>query len=199
MRTFHRLLRSAPIGLVLALLLLAGPAAAAPTIPSIPVQVTNDAAHAVPVTLQGTAAVQGTVKVAGDQAPAAAIQAQGTCPQSCTTTGFADVLLFTVPAGKRLVIEHASGFVQLPAGAQALYSLQTAVAGTYLGGAPYPFTPLDHLLGPAAQAGTTFSVSNALRLYADPGTTVIFHVDVETAVSGIEYVFANISGYLVDL
>ena len=199
MRTFQRVVRSTPIGLALASLLVAGPAAAAPVVPSIPVQVTNDAAHAVPVTLQGTAAVQGTVKIAGDQAPANAIQAQGTCPQPCTTTPFADVTLFTVPAGKRLVIEHASGFVQLPAGAQALYTLRTAVAGTYLGGAPYPNVALDHLLGPAAQAGATFSVSNALRLYADPGTTVVFHVDVETAVSGIDYVFANISGYLVDL
>ena len=57
---------------------------------------------------------------------------------------------------------------------------------------------LDHLLGPATAAGNTFSVSNSLRLYADAGTTVVFHVAVETATGNVSYVLASLSGYLVD-
>jgi hypothetical protein len=57
---------------------------------------------------------------------------------------------------------------------------------------------LTHLLGPATAAGATYSVSNALRLYADPGTTVTFQVSIQTATGSVDYVLANLSGYLVD-
>jgi hypothetical protein len=191
-RSFHRWRAI----VVVPALLLAGRAAA---VPPVPVQVTNDAAHAVPVAVQGTATVQGTVKVAGDPAPASAIQAQSSCPQPCSATPYADLTLYTVPANKRLVIEHASGFVQLPDGSKAVFTLKTAIAGTSLGGVPYPMVAIDHVLGPAAQAGTVFSSSNSLRVYADPGTNVTFHVDVEAGTLSIDYAFANISGYLVDL
>jgi hypothetical protein len=186
--------------------------------------VTNGPEDPVPVSVQGTASVQGTVGIApdantvrigntptvliggtpavaltGDPAAAAAVQAQSSCPQPCSATPFADVTLFTVPAGKRLVIEHVSGYVQLPAGAQANYSLKTSIDPSYLGGVPYSGVHLDHLLGPAAQAGSVHSVSNSLRLYADAGTTVVFHVVVETAGGSVSYVLASMSGYLVDV
>jgi len=189
--------------------------------------VTNDTHHPVPVSVQGTATVgiapggntvtvgniptvtlagtpavtiagTPTVALVGDPAAAAPIQAQSTCPQPCSATAFADVTLFTVPAGKRLVIEHVSGFVQLPAGAQAIYSLKTAIDASYLGDVHFSGVQLDHLLGPATAAGDTFSVSNSLRLYADAGTTVVFHVAVETATGNVSYVLASLSGYLVD-
>ena len=168
-----------------AILLLLGTASAAP---SIPVTVTNDPAHAVPVALQGPAAV----KVSGDAAASSAVQAQGTCPEPCSTNGFADVTLFTVSAGKRLVIEHVSGFVVLPAGNVALYSLQTALAGSFGG------HPVDHLLGPATPAADAVTLSDPLRLYADPGTSVVFHVFSEAGSGAISYVLASFSGYLVD-
>jgi hypothetical protein len=165
-------------------LLLLGPAAA-----SNAVTVTNDPAHAVPVAVQGTA----TVKLSGDPAAAAAVQAQGTCPQQCSADGFADVTLFTVPPGKRLVIEHVSGLVTLATGAQAAYTLKTAVSGSFGGNL------VDHVLAPAPAAGGQFTISNSLRVYADQGSSVIFHVDVTTAGGNVEYVLASISGYLVDL
>ena len=169
---------------------LVGTASAAP---SIPVTVTNDPAHAVPVSVQGAA------KVAGAPDPATAVAAAASCPQPCSGTAFADLPIYTVPAGKRLVIEYVSGFVRLPAGAQAILELVTAVDGTYLGGVKYSEQPLDHVLGPVTQAGNSFSVATSLRLYADPGTTVTFHVDVETPIASIDYALARISGYLVDL
>jgi hypothetical protein len=172
---------------------LLGTASAAP---SVPVTVTNDPAHAVPVT------VQGIVKLGSDPAPAAAITAAGSCPQPCSATWYADVPVYTVPAGKRLVIEYVSGFVRLPAGAQAILEIVTAVDGTYLfadGGLKTSELPVDHVLGPVTQAGNSFSVASSLRLYADPGTTVTFHVDVETPNGTIDYALVRISGYLVDI
>jgi hypothetical protein len=133
-----------------------------------------------------------------ERAAVTRVQGQNTCPQPCSATPYADVVLFTVPAGKRLVIEHVSGFVTLPAGTQALYSLKTATAGTYLVNVPYPGVALDHLLGPVTQAGTAFSTSNALRLYADAGTDVVFHVFVVAGTGAIDYVLASFSGYLID-
>ena len=190
---------------------------------AVSVFVTNGPDHPVPVAVVGTASVQGTVGISpaantvrigntptvmiggtptvelkGDPAPANAVQAQSTCPSPCTGTPFADVTLFTVPAGKRLVIEHISGFVQLSGGAQAIYSLKTAVDGSYLGGVQYSEVQLDHLLGPSTQAGGVSSVSNSVRLYADAGTSVVFHVAVETASGSVIYVLASLSGYLVD-
>jgi len=165
----------------------------ASAVPSVPVTVTNDPAHAVPVTVQWAA------KVAGAPDPAAAVTAAASCPQPCSGTPFADLAVYTVPAGKRLVIEHVSGFARLPVGAQAILEIVTAVDGTYLGGVKYSEQPVDHVLGPVTQAGNSFSVSSSLRLYADPGTTVTFHVDVETPNGTIDYALVRISGYLVDL
>jgi hypothetical protein len=161
--------------------------------PSVPVTVTNDPAHAVPVTIQGTQ------KFAGAPDPAAAVTAAASCPQPCSGTPFADLPVYTVPAGKRLVIEYVSGFVRLPVGAQAILEIVTAVDGTYLGGVKFSEQPIDHVLAPVTQAGNSFSVANSLRLYADPGTTVTFHVDVETPNGTIDYALVRISGYLVNL
>jgi hypothetical protein len=156
---------------------------------------TASAVTGIPVTVVGTANVNVTnpVKITGDAAAATAVQAQNTCPQPCSTNHFADVTLYTVPAGKRLVIEHVSGFVTLPAGNVALYSLQTVLAGSFGG------NHVDHLLTPNKQEANAVSISDALRLYADAGTSIVFHVFDVAGDGTIDYVLANFSGYLVDL
>jgi hypothetical protein len=199
--------RAEPVTVVNTPLPITGNVNANVTNASLPVSVLNTplsttVTNTPSVTITGTPAVAiagtPTVQLTGDPAAGAAIQAQSTCPSPCSPTPFADVTLFTVPAGKRLVIEHISGFVQLPSGAQAIYSIKTAVDASYLGGVQFSEAHLDHLLGPVTQAGSVFSVSNSLRLYADAGTAVVFHVAVETAGGSVTYVLASLSGYLVD-
>ncbi|MFT3917107.1 MAG: hypothetical protein QM704_24375 [Anaeromyxobacteraceae bacterium] len=159
--------------------------------------------RAVPVVVQNTVpvTVQGTVKVEGGGTAAAAVQpvqGQSTCTQECSATPFADVTLYTVPAGKRLVIEHVSGYVMLAAGAAASYSLKVANAGSHLGGAPYPGVAIDHMLVPVSQTGEIHTVGSAVHLRADPGTNVVFHVVVNSGTGVVRYVLASFSGYLED-
>lgn len=104
----------------------------------------------------------------------------------------ADRVAFTVPAGKRLVIEHVSLLCVAPtgqklrvridatAGGSAFHQLPLANEGSFQGGKD------DH------------KASQQTRIYADGGTEVYFRVARNSA-SGVAGVNASVSGYLVDV
>jgi hypothetical protein len=91
---------------------------------------------------------------------------------------------YTVPAGKRLVIEYANSIAQLQAGQQPRWELDTFETG---GGQGYFF------LGQSLPGCTNcYVMSQALRLYVSPGGVI-------TAATPTVGVFLRLSGYLVDL
>lgn len=120
------------------------------------------------------------------------VQASGDCTvingASCST------VLLGVPAGKRLVIEYVSMTVMLGvAGAMAKFSLNT-VNGDF-GVHRFPWS--QPTVAPALGGSRTATVSQQVRIYADPGTAVSALGEVSINTTG-EIVF-EISGHFVDL
>ncbi len=99
---------------------------------------------------------------------------------------------FTVPAGKRLVIEFASMEVVLAQGRVALAGLTTVVNGVN-GSHWLNFTSA----GPAGGFPISYIASQEVRIYADPGTQVLFNFLDDIGGDGVMH--ASISGYLVDV
>jgi hypothetical protein len=112
-------------------------------------------------------------------------------------TGF--VPITTVPAGKRLVIEYCSLIATMPVG-QTIFN---ARIGTQLLDSNNGST-LYHVLTVSAQGSDGlrdfFSVSQELRLYADPGTTVFCAAQRSSPIGSNPGSFGcAISGYFVSL
>ena len=99
---------------------------------------------------------------------------------------------FTVPGGKRLVIEHVSILSAVPPGQKVLLIMNTQVEGQ----------PADHFLLADFQGsfgGTDrFFVSQPIRVYADPGTSVVIRTE-RTSTGGNASYAATVSGFLVDV
>ena len=111
---------------------------------------------------------------------------------------FHSVLPFTVPAGKRLVIEHYSArFLSDPGCRLSVDALRTSVNGASL---LHFFTPT--LTGSTTQRFSTV-VSQQTRLYADPGTTVsrvaFLAVEGDQDCLPLQASEGVVSGYLVDV
>ena len=103
---------------------------------------------------------------------------------------------FTVPAGKRLVIEYASYNILLPS--------SQAVGGVSIGvetssGNQFP---IDHeipvLYTVPDVGGQRFVGASMTRLYADPGSTVTVRVGRNSG-AGEEVAGVSVSGYFVTL
>ncbi|HSS50846.1 MAG TPA: hypothetical protein VLX28_18045 [Thermoanaerobaculia bacterium] len=94
----------------------------------------------------------------------------------------------TVPAGKRLVIEYVSGFAFLPAGQNASFSVFTSLAGQTSG--------TEHILITTKALGNDFVTGQVVKLYADPGTTVMLRTDRDLA-KGAGKARMSLSGQLI--
>ena len=104
----------------------------------------------------------------------------------------ADTLLYTVPAGRRLVIEYASAECSLPAGeAISLLFFATLNGATVIH---------DTQLSSPAPVGnsTRAALGQSIRLYADPGTNVFTSV-VRTDTTGLAGCNVQTVGYLTPL
>ena len=101
-------------------------------------------------------------------------------------------VVYTVPAGKRLVIEHIDGKVDLSGTSVAQVIVSTYVNSQY---APHMIT-----LNPAEFWDTIASrtFSEVVRLYADAGTNVLVEV-TRPNVGSFALVPFNMSGYLIDV
>ena len=99
---------------------------------------------------------------------------------------------YSVPMGKRLVIEHASADIFEPTGS---FMSSLAINTNLAGQAGLHFLPKTFMASYAT--GEEWAVAQPLRLYADPGTQVRAAL-IGTNVNQIS-VFLEISGYLVDI
>jgi len=99
--------------------------------------------------------------------------------------------LFTVPAGKRLVIEFVTAQGTVPSGEFPEFKLVATVGGI----------SAEHslLTSPMSQSGSLvrFEASEVVRIYADPGTTVTFLVRRPNGAAGAANLGMTISGHLV--
>jgi hypothetical protein len=100
----------------------------------------------------------------------------------------------TVPAKKRLVIEYASGEAFVPTGQKAVFSVFTTIGGAPTGTQHYLHTDAMGNFG----APDYFRAGQVVRLYADPGTTVMLRADRDLA-TGSALARMSISGHLVNV
>jgi hypothetical protein len=99
---------------------------------------------------------------------------------------------FTVPTGKRLVVEAVSGYALLPGGMAFRYAaLQTSVGGVaanhFLQTRLDPDTRANHIALPVPT-----------RLYADPGTAVTAQVQRHGVAGATSDITVSVSGYLLN-
>jgi hypothetical protein len=191
--------RSGPVAVAaIGALLLTVPLQAAP--PDREVKVINTPAEAVPVAVEGTPSV--TVGNTLSQ-PVPTLSADAAARQPVQRTGlliFAagdqieEQTLYTVPAGKRLVIEEASVRAQLFDGvSQAMVFLRSHGGG--LGGHYVPLTSIGVIDG----MGTVLVGTELLRGYADEGTNVDASITINTAGGNGARIEVTFTGHLVDL
>ena len=100
--------------------------------------------------------------------------------------------LFTVPAGKRLVIEYASYWASVGAGDLPFIQIMAAVGG------PTIFYAVPVSKVGAQGGGDFFSGAQNLRVYANPGTDVTIQFDRNLSATPATGRMA-FSGYLVDV
>ncbi len=100
----------------------------------------------------------------------------------------------TVPAKKRLVIEYASGEAFVPTGQKVLFSVITTIGGATTGTRHYLDTDALGSFG----APDYFRAGQLVRLYADPGTTVMLRA-IRDVATGDALARMSISGYLVNV
>jgi hypothetical protein len=148
------------------------------------VEITNPPNAPVPVAVQGTTQVAGTVSVASPPAPQ--IVQVGTslsCNPNCTLN-----TIYTVPANKRLVIEYVSFNGQ---GDDTPMSILFLVQGAGMGA--FVTVPLIHY--PGFTGFGSWNGSQTVKFYADANTDV----QAELYASGqLDAGNLTISGYLVD-
>ena len=104
---------------------------------------------------------------------------------------FNETVSFTVPAGKRLVIETVSANAAMPTGQKAIINVAT-VGGGQNGRAWLALAEQGNVSGL-----DRYAVAQSLRMYADPLTTVAFQVVRSGAASTASFNF-SVAGYYVD-
>lgn len=95
---------------------------------------------------------------------------------------------FTVPAGQRYVVEHVSAFIVGPTG-------QTYT--TFLSGNVSEFLVMTKQL--SASGLDSYTASQPMRVYENPGRFPPASVSVDSSVGGNFFARVTISGYLVPL
>ena len=100
--------------------------------------------------------------------------------------------VFTVPDGKQLVIEFVSLSLSVPAGTSGLAFLSTTVGGT----TARHFLPTSFQTVFNDGAAEIRTGATPTRIYADPGTNVVFDVHRNNGGNGEADV--SVAGYLVD-
>ena len=100
---------------------------------------------------------------------------------------------FTVPAGRRLVIEHVSALAMVPAGQRVMFINVNTFSG---GNLVFHHLKAQSVGVSTATPGEGHVTSEALRLYADAGTSVLVAVNRSDSV-GTGFMTVSVSGYLV--
>src|SRR5215203_6964321 len=107
---------------------------------------------------------------------------------------------FRVPIGKRLVIEYVSGTGFISSGQKFFATSVTYSAVVNGGGQAFVQATLSPALMGTRNTGTNlfdiYSISQATRLYVEPGGIVSIRLENGPAVAGFTL---TVSGYLVDI
>jgi hypothetical protein len=104
--------------------------------------------------------------------------------------------LFTVPAGKRLVVEHVSGVCIMQPGQRVLiFGITTRLA---TGATDITHVLVPVFIGTSIGTGDTSSVSQAIKTYAGPGTIVLAGA-IRSANTAFGLCTVVLSGFLVNL
>lgn len=111
-------------------------------------------------------------------------------------------ILFTVPAGKRMVIEYVSADIRAntQCATAPQYALRTTTGGVALN--HFFQSEFTGTLGAAANEATrAYGLSQQTRIYADPNTTVTLDIRTDAFPSCAFMVNdgIHVSGYLVDV
>jgi hypothetical protein len=99
---------------------------------------------------------------------------------------------FTVPPGKRLVIEYVSANVVISTGEVVSFFVRTTVNGTV---ARHFVDAIPR--GPSGGYSKSYVMNQEVRLYAGPGTRVDLFAN--NTLGGESYGIGTVSGYLVDI
>lgn len=106
--------------------------------------------------------------------------------------GFGEPNIITVPAGQTLVIETVSLQLDVtPSGSQ----LEAFVNYTSGGKSVSVFVPLSFAYTQTSNGFDTYTATQPVRLYADPGTSVTLTAFSPTGSTGT--LFLTLSGYLI--
>jgi len=180
-----------------------GPPTRDVNIANTPLPVTGSVTLAPGASVNVNSSVANPVRVRSVNDAIQPVQASVSCTSPSNTIGCGPATIYTVPTGKRLVIEYASMDACLLPGQTVELSIYTTLGSAftrhYVNISPPAAGPGVTNIGcnlPAASSITT--VGQALRLYADAGTTVDVEGD-RNAIAGSANLHFTISGYLVDV
>jgi hypothetical protein len=117
-------------------------------------------------------------------------------------TGF-PLVIYTVPPGKRLVVEHFSSELGTPTGTAVdryLISVANDPAQPGNGSFAHFIPPAYHAPCGICVAGSELWVaSQPIRMYVDAGKALVGAVSLSTSGGPNTFVFYSVSGYLVDV
>jgi hypothetical protein len=194
--------------LIYAIICLVPTTSPAPQVPpSAPVTVVNTTTNPVPVVQQGALTINGTpnVNVANSAASPVLVRSvdsgavqpvQLIVEFFIVGTLFARTNFYTVPDGKRLVIEYFSSFIEPPTGQHVLRAFvftQNAAGGTtgelY---APLQFNGSDGV------GFDSFTSGGLVKAYVEAGGKVTGQIDRDTS-DGVTLGTITVSGYLINV
>ena len=130
------------------------------------------------------------------------VQASVAAP-SGTLTGPANFVLFTVPEGKRLVVEHFSSEV----GIASTASVNRYVLGIASNPSEPGLSSFAHFIAPSyhspcgtcGEGGELFVASQPIRMYVNAGQALVVNITFSGGVGPFAFGFFAISGYLINI
>lgn len=117
-------------------------------------------------------------------------------------TGPTNSVLYVVPAGKRLVVEHFSSEVGVAADTTVNRFILSVAADPSIPGnslfAHYLPPTFSSPCGTCASGQVEVVASHAVRLYVEAGQALVVNITFSGAVGPDAFAFYSVSGYLVD-
>lgn len=154
--------------------------------------VVNDVAQAVPVQIQGTADVYVVNRAAVE-----AVQKTQFVTFASGSAFSGEATLYTVPAGKRLVIDSVTIASNLTGASQQLMHVLFSVTNDDI--VPYTISVQPVAEGLFAQTGANvFRKTVAITAYAAPGTAVTAIGTRDGTIDSLDSLMVGFSGHLVD-